>query len=74
MVDNLLKRGMRVRGAARSHKKSEQMLAARPEYSSQLDFVLIGDIGKERAFDEAVKGINGVIHVASVSNPHLETS
>lgn len=67
VVDNLLKRGFRVRGAARSAKKAEQMLAAHPEYASQLDFVLIADIGKEGAFDKAVKEVNGVIHVASVS-------
>jgi uncharacterized protein YbjT (DUF2867 family) len=75
VVDNLLKRGMKVRGAARSPKKAEQMLAARREYSSQLDFILIEDIGKKGAFDEAIRGINGIIHVASVSlNPQLETS
>jgi hypothetical protein len=44
------------------------MVAARTEFSSQLDFAQIDDIGQEGAFHEAIKGVTGVIHVASVSN------
>jgi len=68
VVDNLLSRGIKVRGTARSARKAEQMLAARAKYSSQLDFVYIEDIGKLGAFDEAVKDVDAVIHVASPLN------
>lgn len=68
MVDNLLKRGIRVRGAARSSKKADAMVASRKEFSTQLEFVDIEDIGIAGAFDEAVNGVNGIIHVASVSS------
>jgi hypothetical protein len=57
-----------VRGTARSSKKAEEMISARMEFSSQLDFAQIDDIGQEVAFHEAIKGVTGVIHVASVSN------
>ena len=69
VVDNLLARGYRVRGATRSAQKGEQMKAARPHYASKLDFVVIEDFTKTGVFDSAMDGIDGVIHVASVREP-----
>ncbi|KAJ5640029.1 uncharacterized protein N7484_007891 [Penicillium longicatenatum] len=66
VVDNLLARGYRVRGATRSAQKGEQMKAARPHYASKLDFVVVEDFTKTGVFDSAMDGIDGVIHVASV--------
>lgn len=66
VVDNLLARGLKVRGATRSLGKGQAMLKARPQYASQLDFVQIDDFEKLGVFEEAVKGIDAVIHVASV--------
>ncbi|KAK2776618.1 hypothetical protein FQN53_002561 [Emmonsiellopsis sp. PD_33] len=65
VVDNLLRRGLKVRGATRSLKKGEQMKAARPQYASQLDFVQIDDFANPGVFDKAIDGIDAVIHVAS---------
>ncbi|KAJ5930952.1 hypothetical protein N7466_006445 [Penicillium verhagenii] len=65
VVDNLLARGFRVRGATRSAQKGEQMKAARPHYASKLDFVVVEDFTKTGVFDSAMDGIDGVIHVAS---------
>ncbi|KAJ5652718.1 hypothetical protein N7507_010144 [Penicillium longicatenatum] len=65
VVDNLLARGYRVRGATRSAQKGEQMKAARPHYASKLDFVVVEDFTKTGVFDSAMDGIDGVIHVAS---------
>ena len=56
-----------MRGATRSLAKGEAMLKARPQHASQLDFVQIDDFEKLGVFEEAVKGIDAVIHVASVS-------
>jgi nucleoside-diphosphate-sugar epimerase len=45
------------------------MLEARPQFASQLDFVQIEDFEKIGVFDEAVKEVDAVIHVASVRFP-----
>jgi nucleoside-diphosphate-sugar epimerase len=66
VVDNLLARGFAVRGATRSAKKGEQMKAARPQYASKLDFVVVEDFTNVGVFDAAMEGIDAVIHVASV--------
>ncbi|KAJ5691968.1 hypothetical protein N7462_001391 [Penicillium macrosclerotiorum] len=65
VVDNLLARGFSVQGTTRSTQKAEHMKAARPEYASKLDFVVVEDFTKIGVFDSAVDGIDGVIHVAS---------
>ncbi|KAJ5886204.1 uncharacterized protein N7473_008878 [Penicillium subrubescens] len=65
VVDNLLARGFAVRGATRSAKKGEQMKAARPQYASKLDFVVVEDFTNVGVFDAAMEGIDAVIHVAS---------
>ncbi|KKY27062.1 putative 3-beta hydroxysteroid dehydrogenase isomerase family protein [Phaeomoniella chlamydospora] len=65
VVDSLLQRGVRVRGATRSLKKANLMLQARPNHLSQLEFVQVGDFAEAASFDEAVKDVDGIIHVAS---------
>lgn len=47
--------------------KGEAMMKARPQFASQLDFVQIEDFEKSGVFEEAVKDVDAVIHVASVS-------
>lgn len=48
------------------------MIKARPQHADKLDFVQINDFdeineGEESSvFDEAVKGVDGIIHTASV--------
>lgn len=47
------------------------MIKARAQYKSKLDFVQVDDFGDpagDGLFSEAVKGVDGVIHVASVSS------
>jgi FlaA1/EpsC-like NDP-sugar epimerase len=66
VVDNLLARGFSVRGSTRSKAKGDQMMAARPEYASKLDFVVVEDFTKIGVFDSVMDGIDAVIHVASV--------
>lgn len=73
VVDNLLARGYSVRGATRSAAKGEQMKAARPQYASKLDFVVVEDFTKSGVFDDALEGIDAVIHVASVCH-HLQVT
>lgn len=42
------------------------MKAARPQYSSKLDFVVVEDFTRIGVFDSAIDGIDAVVHVASV--------
>jgi nucleoside-diphosphate-sugar epimerase len=77
VVDQLLSRGIRVRGATRSLDKGEAMMKARPQHAGKLDFVQIKDFDEMNSneqlnmFDEAVKGVDGIIHTASVRLRHL---
>ncbi|KAI0385995.1 NAD dependent epimerase/dehydratase [Hypomontagnella monticulosa] len=65
VVDDLLRRGLKVRGATRSLAKGKAMIEARPQFQGQLDFVQIDDFEKLGVFADAVKDVDAVIHVAS---------
>ncbi|KAJ4253827.1 hypothetical protein NW762_010222 [Fusarium torreyae] len=65
VVDVLLARGIKVRGATRSLDKGREMIKARPKHSANLEFVQIQDFENPGGLAEAVKGVDGVIHVAS---------
>ncbi|ETI22618.1 hypothetical protein G647_06694 [Cladophialophora carrionii CBS 160.54] len=65
VVDELLARGLRVRAAVRNLAKANVMRDARPQYASKLDFVQVADFTANISFEEAVKDIDGIIHVAS---------
>jgi len=43
------------------------MIKARPQHAKLLDFIQIEDFGTSGSLDEAVKGVDGIVHVASVS-------
>uniref|UniRef100_A0A0W0ETB8 NAD-dependent epimerase/dehydratase domain-containing protein n=1 Tax=Moniliophthora roreri TaxID=221103 RepID=A0A0W0ETB8_MONRR len=69
----LLERGYNVRGTVRSAAKGEEILnkfVKLPGYNQpgklgKFEFVVVEDICKPGAFDEAVKGIDAVQHIAS---------
>lgn len=68
VVDNLLEKGYKVRGATRSTEKGATMKAARPQYEKKLDFVTVNDFAATGVFDDgALEDIDAVVHVASVS-------
>lgn len=69
IVDALLSRGIRVRGATRSLQKADLMINARPQFSHLLEFVQIGDFETRspEGLVAAVEGVDGIIHTASVS-------
>jgi NADPH:quinone reductase-like Zn-dependent oxidoreductase len=72
IVDVLLARGMRVRGATRSLEKGDAMIKARPQHSGRLEFVQIDDFERPGGLMEATRGVDGVIHTASVSHSILD--
>ncbi|KAF4459180.1 NAD dependent epimerase dehydratase [Fusarium albosuccineum] len=65
VVDVLLDRGIKVRGATRSMDKGNTMIKARPQHAENLEFVQIQDFENPGGLVEAVQGVDGVIHVAS---------
>jgi len=64
-VEALLKAGYSVRGTVRSLESAKEVADALPEYADKLEFVSVPDITAEGAFDEAVKGVTAVAHLAS---------
>ena len=67
IVDELLRRGLRVRATVRSRDKAEEMLRARAQSGNQLEFAYITDLTEPTGFDLAIKGVDAVVHCASVS-------
>ncbi|KAJ5572520.1 hypothetical protein N7450_009504 [Penicillium hetheringtonii] len=67
IVDALLTRGIRVRGATRSLEKANIMIQARPQFSHLLEFVQVGDFETRtpEGLEAAVQGVDGIIHTAS---------
>ncbi|PPQ98104.1 hypothetical protein CVT26_003274 [Gymnopilus dilepis] len=76
IVRILLERGYSVRGTVRSESKGKYV----KEYfngrglGEKLELVVVDDITKDGAFDEAVKGVDGIIHTASPFSPTVETA
>ncbi|SPO06745.1 probable flavonol reductase/cinnamoyl-CoA reductase [Cephalotrichum gorgonifer] len=68
IVDNLLARGLSVRGTTRTVAKGQAMVDARPESKGRLEFVQIEDFEKSANFNEAVHGVGAIIHTASPLN------
>ncbi|KAF8873071.1 D-lactaldehyde dehydrogenase [Infundibulicybe gibba] len=65
IVKNLLERGYDVRGVVRSAGKGKYLQDTFAEHGNRLEIAIVEDITKDGAFDEAVKGVNGIMHTAS---------
>ncbi|KAJ7359271.1 D-lactaldehyde dehydrogenase [Mycena albidolilacea] len=65
IVGDLLKNGYSVRAAVRSEDKGQHLLKAYAEYGSKLQLSIVQDMSIDGAFDEAVKGVEGIIHTTS---------
>lgn len=62
----LLTNGYRVRAVVRSQAKADQVKKSHQEWSQQIDgFSIIPDITAPGAYDEAVQGVDYIMHVAS---------
>ncbi|RDL35762.1 Uncharacterized protein BP5553_06374 [Venustampulla echinocandica] len=60
-----LESGFKVRGTVRSEVSAKIVRETHAEYADALSFAFVKDISAPGAFDEAVKGVDGVIHTAS---------
>ena len=64
-VATFLSSGYRVRVAGRNQKTLDSILAVHRAHRESLETVEVADITKPGAFDKAVNGVDGVIHMAS---------
>ncbi|KAI0088794.1 NAD(P)-binding protein [Irpex rosettiformis] len=65
LLQRLLEQGFFVRGTVRSEKSLPYLKKLFSKYGDKLEFVIVADITKDGAFDEAVKGMDAVLHTAS---------
>jgi nucleoside-diphosphate-sugar epimerase len=67
VIKQLLQRGFRVRGSVRDFHSASWLLTAHfdESLSGQFEVVEVPDIGVDGAFDEAVKGVAGILHIAT---------
>ncbi|KAH9057429.1 D-lactaldehyde dehydrogenase [Lactarius vividus] len=64
-VKKYLEAGYSVRGTVRSLSKSAFLNEQFAEYGERFELVVVEDITKDGAFDEAVKGVDAIAHTAS---------
>lgn len=66
IIREFLAKGYRLRCAVRSEQSIDAIKQAHPpEHWEKLSFVVVPDMQAPHAFDEAVRGVNGIIHGAS---------
>ncbi|KAJ7869111.1 D-lactaldehyde dehydrogenase [Mycena olivaceomarginata] len=65
LVRYLLEAGFAVRGAVRSPAKGAHLLETFAQYGDRFELVVVPDITKDGAYDEAVEGVDAIEHTAS---------
>ncbi|BGP43138.1 hypothetical protein JCM10449v2_007162 [Rhodotorula kratochvilovae] len=67
VLKQLLERGFRVRGTVRSTDKGEDLKRrlAKDGLDAKFEYAIVEDVEQPNAFDEAVKGVDAVVHTAS---------
>ncbi|KAJ7766213.1 hypothetical protein B0H16DRAFT_1523417 [Mycena metata] len=70
VVRNLLEEGFAVRGTARSVEKGAHLQKLFASYGEKFELAVVPDIAQEGAFDEAVRGVDAIEHIASPVHLH----
>jgi len=65
VIQKLLEKGYSVRGTVRSASKGTYLEDYFKSYGSKLELVVVPDIVKDGAFDESVKDVDAILHLAS---------
>jgi len=65
VLNSFLSRGYKVRATVRSENSAESVRKTHAQYADKLSFAMVEDITTPGVFDEAVKGVDGVVHMAS---------
>jgi nucleoside-diphosphate-sugar epimerase len=60
VVEAFLKAGFKVVGTVRSQATAQNVLKTQKHAGGNLSFAIVPDIAAPNAFDEAVKGVDGV--------------
>ena len=78
VLNSLLRHGYSVRGTVRNEASASKVRKTHSHLldgdDSRLSFAIVQDIVKPGAFDEAVKGVDGVIHTASPFQLQVENN
>ncbi|KZW00143.1 NAD(P)-binding protein [Exidia glandulosa HHB12029] len=71
LVGDLLQKGYTVRAAVRSDSKAKHLRESfGGTYGGKLSFVFVGNMVEDGAWDEAVKGVDAIVHMASPVGLH----
>ncbi|KAH9946470.1 NAD-P-binding protein [Amylocystis lapponica] len=65
VVGSLLQQGYSVRGTVRAEEKGQYLKEIYKSYGNKLELVVVDDLTKEGIFDDAVKGVDAIAHLAS---------
>ncbi|KAF4467513.1 dihydroflavonol 4-reductase [Fusarium albosuccineum] len=65
VIEAFLKAGYAVRGTVRSKASGDTLIKGLSQYSSDLEIVEVPDIVAPGAFDNAIKGVHAVAHLAA---------
>lgn len=65
VIRAFLNKGYNVKATVRSESRGKEVLASHPEYSAKLSYVVVPDIAEKGAFNDALKGVNGVSQLAN---------
>lgn len=66
----LLEQGFKVRGTVRSTEKGDYLTNLFNEFGDKWSYVIVEDLMSPNGFDEAVKDMEGVAHIASPFSTH----
>ncbi|PFH46894.1 hypothetical protein AMATHDRAFT_153481 [Amanita thiersii Skay4041] len=72
LVRTLLEQGYCVRGTVRSAEKGEHLTEMFKSYRDKFELVVVKDFTKDGAFDDAVRGIDAIQHIASPLHFHSD--
>lgn len=64
LIGDVLKAGYRVRVAVRSQEKYQSIKELYPSASNKLEFVIVPDMSQTSAYQDALKGVSYVFHLA----------
>lgn len=67
VLNSFLSCGYTVRTSVRSQSSADKIKKTHEKYVDQIEFAIVPDIEKDGAFDEAVKGVDGVSALLSFS-------
>ncbi|KAI9815301.1 MAG: methylglyoxal reductase (NADPH-dependent) gre2 [Pycnora praestabilis] len=72
VLNSFLEHGYNVRGTVRSEQTAEKVRKTHSQFGDKLSFAIVKDVAAPGALDEAVKGVDGVIHTASPFQTSVE--